>query len=80
MSTYILSALRLTYAIEDGKGHPVEFGRYIEWICTCPILILLIGEITKNIHESFQIFVNDYIMLTLGFIGNSMLTSRRRNS
>lgn len=68
-STHLLSAFRLTHALYDIMGYPVEIGRYIEWISTCPVLILLIGEITKNQEISAVTMENDYIMLSIGFLG-----------
>lgn len=77
MSTYILSASRLSYTIPDVLGHPVEIGRYMEWITTCPVLILLIGnsssyvgEITKNQVLAEEIVAYDYTLLVLGFVGS----------
>jgi bacteriorhodopsin len=70
MSTYLLSAFRLTHALYDINGYPVEIGRYIEWISTCPVLILLIGEITKQPELAAVTMENDYIMLSLGFIAS----------
>jgi bacteriorhodopsin len=70
MCTYLLSATRLTHALYDIRGYPVEVGRYIEWISTCPVLILLIGEITKNNEIAAQTMEYDYIMLSLGFLGS----------
>jgi bacteriorhodopsin len=69
MSTYILSAFRLTHALYDLNGYPVDVGRFIEWISTCPVLILLIGEITKSPEIAAATMENDYIMLSLGFLG-----------
>lgn len=69
-TTYLLSALRLTHALYDINGYPVEIGRYIEWVSTCPVLILLIGEITQEREIAALTMENDYIMLTLGFLGS----------
>jgi bacteriorhodopsin len=69
-TTYLLSAFRLTHALYDINGYPVEIGRYIEWISTCPVLILLIGEITKEHEVAAVTMENDYIMLSLGFLGS----------
>jgi len=70
LSTYLLSALRLTHALHDINGYPVEIGRYLEWVSTCPVLILLIGEITKCQDIAAVTMENDYIMLSLGFLAS----------
>jgi class 3 adenylate cyclase/uncharacterized membrane protein YhaH (DUF805 family) len=69
-STYLLSATRLTHALPDVLGHPVEVGRYIEWISTCPVLIVLIGEVTKCPEIASRTMSYDYIMLMFGFAGS----------
>lgn len=70
MATYLLSATRLTHALPDVNGYPVEVGRYLEWVCTCPVLILLIGEITKCPEIASKTMSYDYIMLGFGFVGS----------
>lgn len=69
-STYLLSATRNTHSLPDIHGYPVDICRFIEWVSTCPVLILLIGEITKTPEISHRTMENDYIMLSLGFLGS----------
>ena len=66
--TYLLHAFRLTPAFRDVNGYPVDVARYIEWITTCPVLLLLIGEVTKNNHVCQMSVINDYLMLITGFL------------
>jgi hypothetical protein len=70
MSTYLLSAARLTHALPSILGHPVEIGRYLEWVTTCPVLILLIGEITKCQEIAAVTMRYDYTMLCFGFLAS----------
>jgi class 3 adenylate cyclase len=66
--TYVLSALRLTPALKDANGYPVDIARFMEWVCTCPSLILLVGEITKNKRLATRTSNYDYCLLFFGFM------------
>ena len=66
--TYSLSALRWTPSLRDGNGYPVDMSRYLEWICTCPSLIMLIGNITKKPTVGNRTKNFDYALLVFGFL------------
>nr|AUF74470.1 opsin-GC isoform 3 [Allomyces reticulatus] len=67
--SYLLILLRLTPSIEGTFGNPVEPARYLEWMGTCPVLILLISEITQFPHDPFKVIFNDYFLNATGFLG-----------
>uniref|UniRef100_A0A060H1D7 Bacterio-rhodopsin/guanylyl cyclase 1 fusion protein n=1 Tax=Blastocladiella emersonii TaxID=4808 RepID=A0A060H1D7_BLAEM len=67
--SYIIIMLRLTPTIEGTMANPVEPARYLEWIATCPVLILLISEITQYPHDPYKVIVNDYALCLAGFVG-----------
>nr|AVZ03094.1 rhodopsin-guanylyl cyclase [synthetic construct] len=68
-SSYILIMLRLTPTIEGTLSNPVEPARYLEWIATCPVLILLISEITQADHNAWGVVFSDYALVVCGFFG-----------
>jgi bacteriorhodopsin len=68
--TYVLISFRLTPALASISGRPVDVGRFLEWVATCPVLILLIGEVTKTQSLSLVIVKYDYIMLVCGFLAS----------
>lgn len=67
-STYIIHSLRLTPSLRDLNGYPVDPARYLEWMSTCPVLILLIGEITKTPRVAAKALFYDYCLLITGFL------------
>jgi bacteriorhodopsin len=67
--SYMLIMLRLTPTVEGRFSNPVEPARYLEWIATCPVLILLISEITLYSHNPFIVILNDYFVVGFGFLG-----------
>nr|AUF74469.1 opsin-GC isoform 2 [Allomyces reticulatus] len=69
LASYILILLRLTPTFEGSLSNPVEPARYLEWLATCPVLILLISEITKYPHDPFKVILNDYFLNATGFFG-----------
>ncbi|KAJ3272524.1 hypothetical protein HDV01_005475 [Terramyces sp. JEL0728] len=71
LCSYLLMAWRLTPQFKDGNQYPVDVARYLEWIATCPNLILLVGEFTKENTFTFRIFVYDYLMLISGFLAST---------
>jgi class 3 adenylate cyclase len=68
--TYLLSAFRLTPTLKDINGYPVEVARFMEWICTCPSLILMVGEITKMKAKASTSSKFDYALLVFGFLAS----------
>ncbi|KAI8926068.1 nucleotide cyclase [Entophlyctis helioformis] len=70
IATYLMQAFRLTPALRDSNGYPVDTARYLEWISTCPVLILLIGEVTKSPTVCRRTVLADYIMLVTGFLAS----------
>ncbi|KAJ3324339.1 hypothetical protein HDV06_000378, partial [Boothiomyces sp. JEL0866] len=66
--SYILLSLRLSPQFKDANHYPVDTARYLEWICTCPNLIALVGEITKNKYLADTTARYDYVLLVLGFL------------
>ncbi|KAL2920337.1 hypothetical protein HK105_200410 [Polyrhizophydium stewartii] len=69
LCTYILQAYHLTPALRDSNGYPVDAARYLEWLSTCPSLVLLIGEVTKTYETCRTTVVADYLMLIFGTLG-----------
>ncbi|KAJ3307945.1 hypothetical protein HDV04_002291, partial [Boothiomyces sp. JEL0838] len=67
--SYILMALRLSPQFKDANYYPVDTVRYLEWVCTCPNLIALVGEITKNREIAAKTARYDYVLLVFGFLG-----------
>ena len=65
--TYILVANRLGLVLPGNNTRPVDVARFLEWLATCPVLILLIAEVTKNRGLGARIMAYDYIMLVCGF-------------
>ena len=70
MTTYLLHYLRLSPAIRDGNGYPVDVGRYIEWLTCCPSLIALIGNVTRNKTIIHRTVTHDYILVLTGFFAS----------
>jgi bacteriorhodopsin len=66
-ATYLLMAYNLSPALRSPGGTPTYFARYIEWIVCCPVLIGLIGEITKSTKKVGHVILADYIMIICGF-------------
>ncbi|KNE62746.1 hypothetical protein AMAG_07932 [Allomyces macrogynus ATCC 38327] len=71
-SSYVLILLRLTPSLVGTFGNPVEPARYLEWMGTCPVLILLISEITRFPHDPFKVVFHDYFLNVMGFFGAIM--------
>ncbi|KNE65585.1 hypothetical protein AMAG_09565 [Allomyces macrogynus ATCC 38327] len=71
-SSYVLILLRLTPSLVGTFGNPVEPARYLEWMGTCPVLILLISEITRFPHDPFKVVFHDYFLNIMGFFGAIM--------
>jgi bacteriorhodopsin len=69
-STYLITALRLTPTLRDLNGYPVDVARFLEWITTCPSLILIIGEIAKKRELAAVTMRYDYVMLICGFMAS----------
>ena len=67
--TYGIQSARWTPSLKDVNGYPVDVARFLEWICTCPSLILLIGNVTKDKTEMKRTVFYDYLLLILGFLG-----------
>jgi class 3 adenylate cyclase len=68
--TYLLSAFRLSPTLRDINGYPVELARFMEWICTCPSLILMVGDITKMRTTASRTSKFDYVLLVCGFMAS----------
>lgn len=69
MVSYSLLAFRLTPSFKDVVGYPVDVARYMEWICTCPSLIALIANVTRDKEKGTRTIMNDVALLTTGFLG-----------
>eukprot|EP00835_Amoeboradix_gromovi_P006021 NODE_640_length_5666_cov_0.633196.p2 type:complete len:532 gc:universal NODE_640_length_5666_cov_0.633196:2947-4542(+) len=70
-TSYVLMSFQMTPSIDGGIwGHPVEPARYLEWIFTCPSLILIISELTKSLQSPTTSLVCDYVMIVSGFFGS----------
>jgi len=72
MFTYLIHAFRLTPTLNGVYGLPVDPARFLEWICTCPVLIYLIGEVTKNPKLGNDSMNADYFLIGLGFLASIM--------
>ena len=70
MMTYLITGFRLTPALSSLSGTPVDVARFLEWVGTCPVLIMLIGEVTKQPKIAKQTMIFDYIMLCCGFMAS----------
>jgi bacteriorhodopsin len=68
--TYGLHFLRLSPALKDANGYPVDVGRYIEWLTCCPSLIALIGNVTRNTTIVQRSMTHDYILVITGFFAS----------
>ncbi|KAJ3412237.1 Guanylate cyclase 2G [Chytridiales sp. JEL 0842] len=66
-ASYLIQLYRLTPTFVDYVGHPVDPSRFFEWLATCPILIYLIAEITRNEHMASETATYDYTLILLGF-------------
>ncbi|KAJ3097635.1 hypothetical protein HDU96_000307 [Phlyctochytrium bullatum] len=66
-SSYVIQVARLTPTFMDYVGHPVDPSRFLEWLATCPVLIYLIAEITKNEPLADKTATFDYLLIILGF-------------
>jgi hypothetical protein len=66
--SYLVQAARITPTIRGVNGIPIDPSRYLEWLCTCPVLIYLIGEVTKNREISLRAMKGDYTLLIFGFL------------
>jgi bacteriorhodopsin len=70
-ATYVILSTGLELPIRDVHGNPVDLVRYLEWIFTCPSLILMIGTITESPKARVQKIVTaDVTMVLLGFVSN----------
>lgn len=69
-STYLLHFFRLSPAINDKNGYPVDVGRYLEWLTCCPSLIALIGNITRSKDIIDRTVFNDYLLVITGFFAS----------
>ena len=69
MATYLIQASRLTPSLKDMNGYPVDLARYLEWICTCPSLVSLIANVTRNPGSAAKTVFSDYVLLVCGFLG-----------
>ena len=49
---------------------PVDVVRYLEWIFTCPTLILLMAQITQTQHQPTYAIGADYLVCIAGFLGS----------
>eukprot|EP00834_Sanchytrium_tribonematis_P001193 NODE_27_length_39007_cov_1.590650.p8 type:complete len:535 gc:universal NODE_27_length_39007_cov_1.590650:18044-16440(-) len=69
-TSYVLMAFQLTPSLDGGiLGQPVEPARYLEWIATCPSLILIINELTKSESDVVSAILSDYTLVIFGFFG-----------
>lgn len=69
-ATYALHFLRLSPALKDANGYPVDVGRYIEWLTCCPSLIALIGNVTRNTTVVNRTMSYDYLVVICGFFAS----------
>ncbi|KAJ3100282.1 Guanylate cyclase soluble subunit beta-2 [Phlyctochytrium planicorne] len=72
MSSYLIQVFRLTPTFMDYVGHPCDPSRFLEWLATCPVLIYLIAEITKNEHIADETASYDYSLIILGFFAAAL--------
>lgn len=70
MFSYCLQILRLTPTTMDHVGNPVDPARFLEWISTCPVLIYLIGEITKTQPYQTETVKCDFALIIAGYIAS----------
>ncbi|KAJ2999745.1 hypothetical protein HDV02_001988 [Globomyces sp. JEL0801] len=54
--------------LSNQTSYPVDVARFVEWASTCPSLILLIGDITKQQSSAGRSMKFDYVMLICGFM------------
>jgi len=70
-SCYMSIIFRFSPAVLDPElGFPVEPARYLEWLCACPTLILLISQITQTKEHVSYAMLADYAVVLTGFIGS----------
>lgn len=72
MSSYIIQAMRWTPTLNGLNGVPIDPSRFLEWFATCPVLIYMIAEITKNHEMAKSLMINDYLLLVFGFFASIM--------
>ncbi|KAJ3129974.1 hypothetical protein HK098_007240 [Nowakowskiella sp. JEL0407] len=69
-SSYILMFTRATPTWRGNRGGLVDPIRYLEWLGTCPVLIFLIGEITKTKIDVWSTVLHDYLLILLGLVAS----------
>ena len=69
--TYWMLLFRLTPAFQDINGYPVDVARFLKWIATCPSLIQLVSNITRETDDRKinRIVHFDYALKIFGFLG-----------
>lgn len=67
-STYIFTIWRIIPIWRGFHGNPVEIARFMEWFCTCPSLILIVGEVTKQNQLAKQTVSFDYVLNVMGLL------------
>ncbi|KAJ3132302.1 Nitrogen permease regulator 2, partial [Irineochytrium annulatum] len=72
LASYLLQIFRLTPTFMDYVGHPVDPSRFLEWLATCPVLIYLISEITRNHGMASTTATYDYALIIAGFFASAM--------
>ena len=68
-TTYYLLKNGIGPSILDANGFPVYASRYIEWVTTCPSLILVMGELANEQGHGLRIAVMDSFIFVFGFLG-----------
>ena len=69
MTTYYLLKNNIGPSILDSNGYPVYATRYIEWITTCPSLILVLGELSNEQSKAIHVAWIDSLIFVFGFLG-----------
>eukprot|EP00128_Syssomonas_multiformis_P000236 Colp12_sorted_trinity150504_noHs@28177 len=68
--TYVCMAFRLTPTLIDFMGNQLEIVRYLEWLFTCPCLILLMNELTQPKSHAIHTMVADYLVVIFGLVAS----------
>ncbi|KAL6046507.1 histidine kinase, variant 2 [Balamuthia mandrillaris] len=71
--TYLSIYLRLSPILLDNVGRPLLIGHHLQWCCTTPILLVLMGKVVLlPIRRRVEVVCWDLVMLVSGLLGAVM--------
>ncbi|KAL6056491.1 Enoyl-[acyl-carrier-protein] reductase [NADPH, B-specific] 2, mitochondrial [Balamuthia mandrillaris] len=71
--TYLSIYLRLSPILLDNLGRPLLIGHHLQWCCTTPILLVLMGKVALlPIRRRVEVVCWDLVMLVSGLLGAVM--------